>query len=104
MWTGKRYQEQPTGTHSVQTQGQLTPRNKHKPNIPLPNSRRSITPSRVQERVSTSPLRGPLEKAIEKCARERSAERPNSRSRMTNKSSRQGDSSIILRRGIFEEE
>ena len=27
---------------------QQTPRNKVKPNVPLPNSRRSITPSRVQ--------------------------------------------------------
>jgi len=46
----------------------------------------------------------PLSRAIEKCTRERSNERPSSKSRMTNKSSTQRDSSIILRRGLFEDD
>lgn len=64
MWSEKRYNEQ-ASWHNTSTQGsrvnpQLTPRSKLKPNIPLPNSRRSITPSKIQERVSASPLRVPL--------------------------------------------
>lgn len=107
MWSDKRYNEQ-NSWYNTSTQGskisQLTPRSKARPNVPLPNSRRSITPSKIQERVTASPLRAPLERAIEKCARERSQERPTSRSRLTNKSSRQGDSSMFSRRVHFEEE
>lgn len=64
MWTEKRYNEQqnwPNGSNvSYKQNTQQTPRAKIKPGIPLPNSRRSITPSRVQERVTASPLRVPL--------------------------------------------
>ena len=52
MWGEKRYNDQPmtaNGSVNMQRQsGHQTPRNKNRPNIPLPNSRRSITPSRVQ--------------------------------------------------------
>jgi hypothetical protein len=78
---------------------QQTPRTKTKPQVPLPNSRRSITPSRVHDRLASSPLRAPLESAIEKCAREKSLERQN-RSRVLNRSSRREDSSI-MRRGLL---
>ena len=64
MWAEKRYNDStPWSQTSAQTSknnSQLTPRSKLKPNVPLPNTRRSITPSRMQERVNTSPLRVPL--------------------------------------------
>jgi hypothetical protein len=86
-------------TNSSRAGPQQTPRNKNKPQVPLPNSRRSITPLRVHDRLASSPLRAPLESAIEKCAREKSLERHN-RSRVLNRSSRREDSSII-RRGFL---
>jgi len=109
MWADKRYQDQPLlhngSANFPKNHPTQTPKNRGKPNIPLPNSRRSVTPTRVQERVTTSPLRFPLERAIEKCTKDKSQERPNSRSRMTNRSSRQGgDSSVTYRRGAYEEE
>ena len=68
MWGDKRYQDQPLlqngSANFSKNHPAQTPKNKGKPNIPLPNSRRSVTPTRVQERVTTSPLRLPLERAI----------------------------------------
>ena len=57
--------------HETSDWGQTTPRAKQKPNIPMDVTRRSTTPSRLQERVSNSPLRVPLEKAIHKVAKDR---------------------------------
>lgn len=45
-----------------------------RPNIPIDTSRRSTTPTRIQERVSNSPLKAPLEKAINKAVRGREHE------------------------------
>ena len=101
MWEKKQQEQNGLPLRNSQL---LTPRSKLKPNVPLPNSRRSITPTRTQERVSISPLRAPLERAIDKCLREKSIERPSSRSRMTNRSSKQGDSSIIIQKGLYEDE
>ena len=68
MYTEKRYSETATwyngSTQGSRVNGQQTPRAKGKPNVPLPNSRRSVTPTKMQERVSSSPLRMPLERAI----------------------------------------
>ena len=67
MWADKRYNDQPLTQHgsiNAKNNAPLTPRNKIKPNVPLPNSRRSVTPTRVQERTTTSPLRVPLERAV----------------------------------------
>jgi len=73
---------------------QLTPR-QNKPYVPLPNNK-NLTPSRIEERMNTSPLRYPLENAINRAARDKSNERQ-SRSRYLGKSSRRDDSSIIRR-------
>jgi len=48
--------------------GNQTPRAKQKPFVPLP-ARKSVTPSRVNERVASSPLKLPLERAIDNCCR-----------------------------------
>jgi hypothetical protein len=103
MWAEKKSRDQGNWQYtstSMRPQQQLTPRQKQKPNVPLPN-RNNLTPSRIEERVATSPLRLPLENAINKLGRDRSTERQ-SRSRV-NRSSRREDSSVV-RRGLFEEE
>ena len=69
MWTEKRYNEPQNWQNGSNTNYKInvqnTPRNQNnKPNIPLPNSRRLVTPTRMQERVSASPLRVPLGNAI----------------------------------------
>lgn len=106
MWADRKSKDlnnwQYTSTNiRQQTQQQLTPRQKQKPNIPLPN-RNNLTPSRIEERVTTSPLRQPLVNAINQFGRDRSTER-HSRSRVLNRSSRREDSSVV-RRGLFEDD
>lgn len=103
MWAEKKSREQANWQYTStninrQQQQQLTPRQKQRPNVPLPN-RNNLTPSRIEERVTTSPLRLPLENAINKLGRDRSTERQ-SRSRVLNRSSRREDS--VVRRGLFE--
>lgn len=51
------------------TQLPQTPRGTNKSNIPIDTSKRSTTPSRIQERVSNSPLKAPLSSAISKATR-----------------------------------
>jgi hypothetical protein len=46
-----------------------TPKVANRPNIPIDTSRRSTTPTRIQERVSNSPLKTPLQNAINKASR-----------------------------------
>jgi len=58
-----------TQNFRTSTQFQQTPRGTNKPNIPIDTSRRSTTPSRIQERVSNSPLKVPLSNAINKATR-----------------------------------
>ena len=57
-------------------------------------SRRSMTPSRMQERISNSPLKIPLNRAVQKAVRDRT---PTNRSpsRVTNRSSRREENSIV---------
>ncbi len=58
--------------------GSLTPRRERN------QATRPLTPSRIQQRVSTSPLRVPLEKAIEKCVQNNQNDRSLSVSRRSN--------------------
>lgn len=51
------------------TQFPQTPKGIIRPIIPIDTSRRSTTPSRIQERVSNSPLKKPLSNAINKVMR-----------------------------------
>jgi len=77
--------------------GAQTPRNKNKPYQGNDNNRKSISPLRYttinqntvqNDRVSTSPLRKPLEQAISRCfPRDRSIDKITSR-RILGKSSR----------------
>lgn len=106
MLGDRKYNDQivfPSNASSSRLTPQHTPRPKQRPNPPLP--RKSITPSRIQDRLNSSPLRGPLENVIDKCTKERSIDK-NGRSRVLGRSSRrEGDSSSsVLRRGLFEEE
>lgn len=106
MWAEKKAREQNNWQYTStnmnrQQQQQLTPRQKQRPNIPLPN-RNNLTPSRIEERVTTSPLRLPLENAINKLGRDRSTER-HSRSRVLNRSTSRREESVV-RRGLFEED
>lgn len=56
---------------SNQKMQQMTPRQNHRPNVPLP-SKNNLTPSRLEERCSTSPLRVPLESALNRMGRDKS--------------------------------
>jgi hypothetical protein len=73
MWAEKKskehqWQNTSSSNHKYQ---QMTPRQKNRPNVPLPN-KNNLTPSRLEERYSTSPLRVPLESAINKIGRDKS--------------------------------
>lgn len=62
MWVEKKSREQAyqnTSSSNQKYQQQMTPRQKNRPNVPLPN-KNNLTPSRIEERYSTSPLRAPL--------------------------------------------
>jgi len=51
MWTDRKQTDQillPDNFTNNKNAQQLTPRSKQRPNIPLPNQRKSITPSRIQ--------------------------------------------------------
>ena len=104
MLGDRKYNDQivfPSNASSSRLTSHHTPRHKQRPNPPLP--RKSITPSRIQDRINSSPLRGPLENVIEKCTKERSIEK-NGRSRVLGRSSRREGDSSVLRRGLFEDE
>ncbi len=63
MWTDRKTIDLGNWTNSSansRVSGNLTPRTKQKPNIPIQSQRRSITPSRMSERVTSSPLKIPL--------------------------------------------
>lgn len=72
----------------------LTPKHSARPQPPLP-SVRNLTPSRIEERVASSPLRQPLQNAIYHTVRDRSNERHSqSRSRVLGRSSRRDYSGV----------
>ena len=86
------------------TSSTYTPRNLRPPS-PFENSRQSNTPSRIQERLTTSPLKGPLEKAISRAVRRDSSMERTSQSRYLGRSSRREESSIIsLAKKIYYDE
>jgi|688.fasta_scaffold1229376_1 hypothetical protein len=60
-----------SGNFRTSTQFNQTPKGNNRPNIPIDNSRRSTTPSRIQERVSNSPLKTPLQNAVNKAVKTR---------------------------------
>ena len=68
--------------------GHTTPRTKQKPILPGEASRRSTTPNRLQDRVTNSPLRLPLEKAISKATKENREKSIDRGSRCLGRSSR----------------
>lgn len=74
MWAERKSRDQiyiNTSTSQQKLQQQMTPRQKNRPHVPLP-SKNNLTPSRIEERYSTSPLRVPLESAINKIGRDKS--------------------------------
>jgi len=60
MMPDRKFSNQNGYSNNSRVMPQQTPRAKNKPQVPLPNSCRSVTPSRVQDRLASSPLRVPL--------------------------------------------
>lgn len=67
----RQYDYDQTGNFRTSNQFSQIPKNINRPNIPIDNSRRSTTPSRIQERVSNSPLKTPLHNAVNKVLKSR---------------------------------
>ena len=90
----RRRYDPPGQGPEFRTSGIQTPRS-IKPPTPLDFSRQSTTPSRIKERLSTSPLKMPLSKAVSRAVKKDASMDRSSSSRYLGRSSRKEDSSII---------